>query len=161
METDLKGAYFRKLRMLHCSELQLISFYSEAAARSGDHGVEALTDYSRDRRNLLENLAETHGISISGDDCQSMRRLIAASRSKMTQNCDSCSDLAEDICESVHRLQILNYSVARSLAAKLGAKDDLVHLDQALNGLLECFPMATESVIPSGMTGELVLARPH
>jgi hypothetical protein len=161
MENDLGGAYFRKLRMLYCSELQLISFYSEAAARSGSHGVEALTDHSRERRNLLEILAGEHGICVAGDDCQSMRRLIKASREKLTQNQASCGDLAEDICESVHRLQILNYSVARSLAAKLGMKDDVARLDGAINGLMECFPMATESVIPSGMTGQLVMARQH
>jgi hypothetical protein len=159
MSTDLKSLYFRKLRMLYCSELQLISFYPEAAAHSGDHSVESLTDHSRDRRNLLEVLAGEHGICIAGDDCQSMRRLIAASRTKLTENRDSCGDLADDICESIHRLQILNYSVARSLAAKARLQEDVSRLERAIDTLLECFPMACESVVPSGMTGELVMAR--
>ena len=128
---DLKRLYFRKLRMLYCSELQLISFYCEAAARTGDHGVEALTDQSRDRRNLLEVLA-----SLS-----------------------FCEDVPEEICESVHRLQILNYSVARSLAAKARLSNDVKRLDEVLDTLLESFPLACEAVVPDGMTGSFELAR--
>jgi hypothetical protein len=159
MGADLKGLYFRKLRMLYCSELQLISFYSEAAALSGDHGVETLTDQSRDRRNVLEMLASEHGICVAGDDCQSMRRLIATSRTILAENHPFCGDVAEEICESVHRLQILNYSVARSLAAKAHLSDDVKRLDDVLDTLMESFPMACETVVPVGMTGRFELAR--
>ncbi len=159
MSADVKDSYFRKLRMLYCSELQLISFYLEAAGRSGEHGAEALTDESRQRRNLLEILAVEHGICIAGDDCQSMRRLIAGCRTILAEKHHFCGDLSEEICESVHRLQVLNYSVARSLAAKARLSEDVARLDKAIDSLLECFPLASETVVPSGMTGELVLAR--
>jgi hypothetical protein len=159
MSNDPKGLYFRKLRMLYCSELQLISFYSEAAARSGDHGVETLTDQSRERRNVLELLASDHGICVAGDDCQSMRRLIATSRTLLAENHTFSSDLTEEICESVHRLQILNYSVARSLAAKARLNNDVRRLDEVLDTLMESFPMACEAVIPVEMTGRLEVAR--
>jgi hypothetical protein len=159
MGADLKGLYFRKLRMLYCSELQLISFYCEAAARTGSHGVEALTDQSRDRRNLLEMLASEHGICVAGDDCQSMRRLIASSRKILAESHSLCGDVPEEICESVHRLQILNYSVARSLAAKARLGRDVKRLDEALDTLLESFPLACEAVVPVGMTGPFEVAR--
>lgn len=159
MGADLEGLYFRKLRMLHCSELQLISFYSEAAARSGDHGVEALTDQSRERRNLLETLASEHGTCVAGDDCQSMRRLIAASRTILAENHTFCSDVPDEICESVHRLQILNYSVARSLAAKAHLTEDVKRLDEVLDTLMDSFPMACEAVVPVTMAAKFELVR--
>jgi ferritin-like metal-binding protein YciE len=157
MANDLPGLYFRKLRMLYCSELQLISFYSEVAAHAADGGVEALTDDCRERRNLLENIASQHGISIAGDDCQSMRRLIAASRVDLAADHETCGDLANGVCESVHRLQILNYSVARSLAAKAGLKEDTKILDHLLDTMLGRFPQASESVVPLGMVREAEL----
>ncbi|WP_367870887.1 DUF892 family protein [Luteolibacter sp. Populi] len=151
MSNDVAGLYFRKLRMLHCSELQLISFYSEVAAHAADDSVEAMTDDCRERRNRLEQLAVNHGISIAGDDCQSMRRLIAASRMNLADDHASCGDLATGICESVHRLQILNYSVARSLAAKERLKDDAAELDRMLDRMVDRFPTACESVVPLAM----------
>ncbi len=150
MENDVPGLYFRKLRMLYCSELQLISFYSEVAAHAADHSVEAMTDECRERRNLLENLALAHGISAAGDDCQSMRRLISASRLNLSEDYTS-GDLAREICESVHRLQIMNYSVARSLAAKAGFWDDCKALDALLDRLVDRFPAACETIVPLGM----------
>ena len=151
MSNDVADLYFRKLRMLYCSELQLISFYSEVAAHAADDDVEAMTDDCRERRNLLEMLAVDHGISIAGDDCQSMRRLIAASRLSFANDHASCGDLAMEICEAVHRLQILNYSVARSLGRKAGFKEDVASLDGLLDRLVDRFPMACESVVPLGM----------
>ena len=150
MGNDLPCLYFRKLRMLYCSELQLISFYSEVAAHAADHSVEAMTDECRERRNLLETLALNHGISVAGDDCQSMRRLISASRLTLKDDFSS-GDVAQDICESVHRLQILNYSVARSLAAKAGFKEDTAALDAMLDRLVDRFPAACETIVPLGM----------
>jgi hypothetical protein len=159
MSNEVPGLYFRKLRMLYCSELQLISFYCEVAAHAADHSVEAMTDECRERRNLLENLALNHGISVAGDDCQSMRRLISASRLSLKDDFSS-GDLAQEICESVHRLQILNYSVARSLAAKARFKEDTAALDAMLDRLVERFPAACESVVPLGMVqGTELVAR--
>jgi hypothetical protein len=108
---------------------------------------------------VLEMLASEHGTCAAGDDCQSMRRLIATSRTILAENHTFCSDLTDEICESVHRLQILNYSVARSLAAKAHLNDDVKRLDEVLGTLMDSFPMACEAVVPVAMASRFELVR--
>ena len=141
--------YFRKLRMLYCSELQLISFFPELPVRGQAlrMTLPILIASSRERRDCLETLAAFHGISSAGDDCQSMRKLIDASRSSLAGEALRYpgDDLVLDVCESIHRLLILNYGVARSLAAKARFSLDVEQLDQVLDELIERFPHACDA----------------
>jgi len=149
MDSPLLCAYFRKLRMVYCSELQLISFFSEVPG--GRELVPRLVDLSRGRRDLVEVLAAQHGISSAGDDCQSMRRLIAMSRGSLegSQNSYAQNELVIDVCESIHRLLLLNYGLARSLATKCDLRHDVEQLDSVLDNLIEEFPAVCEYPVAS------------
>ena len=162
MPTDLLSLFFRKLRMLYCSELQLISFLPELTARTSDKtlraGLQHELELSRQRRDTLEIMAATHRISSAGDDCDSMRRLIDESREALraaSWHFPGDEDL-HSVSSALHRLQILNYGVARSLANRVRLTDDVEKLDGLLDLLLDRYPETCDAPVPAGL-----LARDH
>jgi ferritin-like metal-binding protein YciE len=157
MKSDLQNAYYRKLRMIYCSELQLISLFPELADQVADfkltsaiHGLLRLT---RERRDEIEMLASGHGISSAGDDCESMRRLIAEGRQQLRQcsRGQSRDGIVEQVCLSVHRLLLMNYSMTRNLAARLGLASDASRLEELIDLIVQRFPDACDH--PAAMPG--------
>jgi ferritin-like metal-binding protein YciE len=157
MPTDLLSLFFRKLRMLYCSELQLISFLPELAARASEKSLRAELlqelELSRQRRDTLEILAATHRISSAGDDCDSMRRLIDESRDALRAEAWHYpgDDDLRSVSGALHRLQILNYGVARSLANRVRLADDVDKLDGLLDLLLDRYPETCDAPVPAGL----------
>jgi len=157
MPTELSSLFFRKLRMLYCSELQLISFLPELTARASERDLRARLqqelELSRQRRDTLEVMAATHQISSAGDDCDSMRRLINESREALREaawHFPGDDDLRA-ISGALHRLQILNYGVARSLANRMRLADDVDQLDGLLDLLLDRYPETCDAPVPAGL----------
>jgi ferritin-like metal-binding protein YciE len=157
MPTDLLSLFFRKLRMLYCSELQLISFLPELTARASERslraGLQQELELSRQRRDTLEIMAAMHRISSAGDDCDSMRRLIDESREALRAaawHFPGDDDL-RSISGGLHRLQILNYGVARSLANRVRLTDDVEKLDGLLDLLLDRYPETCDAPVPAGL----------
>lgn len=146
MPADFLNLYFRKLRMLYCSELQLISFLPELAARADAKalraGLQQELGLCRGRRDALEILAAIHGIAAAGDDCEPMRRLITGCRAALNETAWHFpgDDDLRSIGGAVHRLQLLNYGVARSLAHRAKLPEDAEQLDPLLDALLDRYP---------------------
>ncbi|MCW1923076.1 DUF892 family protein [Luteolibacter arcticus] len=157
MPTDLLSLFFRKLRMLYCSELQLISFLPELAAHASERGLrtglQQELELSRQRRDTLEIMAATHRISSAGDDCDSMRRLISQSREALRATAWHFpgDDDLHSISAALHRLQILNYGVARSLANRVRLAGDVEKLDGLLDLLLDRYPETCDALVPAGL----------
>ncbi|RYD46859.1 MAG: DUF892 family protein [Verrucomicrobiaceae bacterium] len=157
MAPELSGLFFRKLRTLYCSELQLISFLPELASRAGDRGLRATLnqeqELSRHRRDTLEVMAATHRISSAGDDCESMRRLINEGRTVLRAaawHFPGDDDL-HSISGALHRVQILNYGVARSLANRMRLSEDVAKLDSLVDQLLDRYPETCDAPVPAGL----------
>ena len=157
MPTDLSSLFFRKLRMLYCSELQLISFLPELGARASDKGLRVQlqqeVELSRQRRDTLEIMAATHAISSAGDDCDSMRRLINESREVLRASAWHFpgDDDLRSISGALHRLQILNYGVARSLANRMRLAEDVAKFDGLVDLLLDRYPETCDAPVPAGL----------
>lgn len=157
MPTDLSTLFFRKLRMLYCSELQLISFLPELGSRASDKGLRTQlqqeVELSRQRRDMLEIMAATHKISSAGDDCDSMRRLINESREVLRASAWHFpgDDDLRSISGALHRLQILNYGVARSLANRMRLAEDVTNLDSLVDLLLDRYPETCDAPVPAGL----------
>ncbi len=157
MKSDLLKLYFRKLRMLYCSELQLISFLPDLVSRVHGSSLRITLSWaieqSRQRRNELELLANEHQISVAGNDCQSMRRLIGESRAALDpQAWHYPGDRAvTDVIAALHRLQILNYGVARSLAGSAREPYDTERLDVLLEGMVERFSETCHEPVRPGL----------
>jgi ferritin-like metal-binding protein YciE len=157
MPTDLLNLFYRKLRMLYCSELQLISFLPELGARASERslrtGLQQELELSRQRRDTLEIMAATHRISSAGDDCDSMRRLIDESRESLRSTAWHFpgDDDLRSICGALHRLQILNYGVARSLANRVRLAEDVEKLDGLLDLLLDRYPETCDAPVRTGL----------
>ena len=101
----------------------------------------------------LESLAAVHKIAAAGDDCDSMRRLIDECRDSLKApawHFPGDDDL-RSISGSLHRLQILNYGVARSLANRVRLTDDSEQLDRVLDALLDRYPETCESPVRAGL----------
>ncbi|MCW1883565.1 ferritin-like domain-containing protein [Luteolibacter flavescens] len=157
MSAALSTLYFGKLRMLYCSELQLISFLPELAANARKKTLRAAfqqeLQLSRHRRDVLEFIAASHGICSAGDDCSSMRRLIAESRKALREaswNFPGDEDL-RSISGGLHRHQILNYGVGRSLANRVRMSDDVEKLDGLLDILLDGHPETCAMPVSASM----------
>lgn len=150
MRSDLENAYFRKLRMLYCSELQLISLFPELAGQVTDFkrgsAIQGLLRLTRERRDVIEMIASDHGISSAGDDCDAMRRLISEGRQQLWQCSRGVSReaIVAQLCLSVHRLLVVNYSMARNLAARLGETSDAGRLEELIDLIVQRFPEACD-----------------
>ena len=164
MRSDLMNAYYRKLRMIYCSELQLVSLFPELASQIDDfkrtsalHGFLRLT---RERRDVIEMIATEHGISSAGDDCDSMRRLISEGR-QLLWHCSrgqSRDSIVAQVCLSVHRLLVMNYSMTRNLAVRLGLGSDADRFEELIDLIVERFPEACDHPAPTSDFGARALA---
>lgn len=158
------NAYFRKLRMIYCSELQLISLFPELAGQIDDFkrtsALHGLLRLARERRDVIEMIAADHGISSAGDDCESMRRLISEGR-QLLWHCSrgqSREAIVGQVCVSVHRLLVVNYSMTRNLAARLGLNSDARRIEEMIDLIVERFPEACDHPAPAGYPGVRSLA---
>ncbi len=164
MEFEIEKAYFRMLRMIYCSELQLISFLPELWEQTAGFelasSVEVQLHLCRDRRNALERIAAEHGSSVAGDDCHTMRQLVSKGRRQLRHHGrgPTRDETAVDICLSVHRLLVLNYKIARHLAAGLGLSADTARLGQLADRIVEHLPRACDSAGPTGPKSRLASA---
>lgn len=157
MASQLKNFYFRKLRMVYCSELQLISFLPdlEPLTSAGKFNPTAsdLLNLCRQRRNTLEVIAANQDFSIAGDDCQTMRRTISAGRQNL-RNCtrgQSREAEALSIVTAVHQLLVVNYSIARSLAVRLQLRRDAKRIEELVDKIVlhvPCEIFSAEVVSP-------------
>lgn len=154
MRSDLQNAYFRKLRKIYCSELQLISLFPDLAAEVVDFkltsAVNGLLRLTRERRDVIEMIAADHGISSAGDDCESMRRLISEGRQQLWQcsRGQSRDGIVIQVCLSVHRLLVVNYSMIRNLAARLGLSSDADRIEELIDLMVQRFPEACDQPAP-------------
>jgi ferritin-like metal-binding protein YciE len=164
MKSDLMNAYFRKLRMVYCSELQMISLFPELADQIDDFkrtsALHGLLRLARERRDVVEMIAADHEISSAGDDCESMRRLISEGR-QLLWHCSrglSRDAIVAQVCLSVHRLLVMNYSMTRNLAARLGLSSDADRLEALIDLIVERFPEACDHPAPTSDFGARALA---
>jgi ferritin-like metal-binding protein YciE len=150
MANEMENAYFRKLRMIYCSELQMISLLPDLSAQITDFklgsSIDGLLRLCRERRNALEMIAMDHAISVAGDDCETMRKLVGEARQEL-RHCSrglSRDEVVADVCVSVHRLLVIHYSLARNLAARLGLEGDADRLEELIDLIVERFPQTCE-----------------
>ena len=154
MANEMENAYFRKLRMIYCSELQLISLLPELSEQITDFkfssSINGLLRLCRERRGALEMIASDHAISPAGDDCDTMRRLVTEGRHEL-RHCSrgqSRDVVIADVCVSVHRLLVVNYGMARNLAVRLGLAGDADRLEELIDLIVERFPQTCEYPAP-------------
>ncbi len=146
MNNPLLTSYFQRLRRLYSCELQLMSFLPELQSRTASrHLAGEMEDhiaFCRERRDALELLALFHGLSSAGDPCAGMASLIRTEWKALGDESGSHlqNDYVSDIAEALHRKLIMDYSLARSLAAKLRFPADAEVLDGVVDRLIGLFP---------------------
>ena len=150
MANELETAYFRKLRTIYSSELQMIGFLADLAEQTADfkfgssmHGVLRLCG---ERLEALEKIAADHEFSPEGDDGEAMERLVNEGRHEL-RHCArgrSRDVVIADICISLHRFLLPNYRLAHSLADRLELTDDANRLEELMDLVEERFPQTCD-----------------
>ncbi|RYD65987.1 MAG: DUF892 family protein [Verrucomicrobiaceae bacterium] len=150
MAKELETAYFRKLRTIYSSELQMVGFLADLAEQTADfkfgssmHGVLRLCS---ERLEALEKIAVDHEFSPEGDDGEAMERLVTEGRHEL-RHCArgrSRDVVIADICISLHRFLLPNYRLARNLAERLELSEDASRLEELMDLLEERFPQVSD-----------------
>ncbi len=138
--------YYGRLRLIHCREQLLIRLLPDLVAEATRPRLrEIMTGYlaaARYRRYMINDLAWDHGISALGDECLSMRKLIAVGSARLAgENRGERHDPAvETFCHQLHRVIMVDYRLARKLAAEEGLHVDAGCFDEVIEAMAETFP---------------------
>jgi ferritin-like metal-binding protein YciE len=129
-ETNL-AYHFKRLRMIYCREQQLIGFLPDLVSEAMQPGLkEALAGSlaaARCRRYMVNDLAWGHGIPPLGEECLAMRKLIAVGSARLAAECrgERHDQAVEAFCLQLHRVVMVEYELARSLAVEKGLHADV------------------------------------
>ena len=150
MAKELETAYFRKLRMIYCSELQMIGFLADLAEQTADFkfgsSMQGVLRLCGERIEALEKIAVDREFWPEGDDGEVMERLVTEGRHEL-RHCArgrSRDVVIADICISLHRFLVVNYRLARNLANRLEWADDASRLEELMDLLEERFPQTCD-----------------
>lgn len=146
MEDAKLSFYFRRLRMIHCRERQLVEFLPDLIQEAEGLPLrEAMQGYlaaARCRRYMIKDLAWDHGISPLGEECQAMKKLIAVGSARLAagKRGEHHDPDVDALCHHIHRAIMVDYRLTRYLAMEHFLDADIGCFDDVIESMTAAFP---------------------